>query len=360
MSISFPRKDITKFLISTPARFTGVCTSEKYYLVAAHDNHGKASYTARTDERIFRQYLEIAVETPEYDGKSIIIPDYTHISDNFSIALSVLFGKRFDSHGLLQQHGRGYVPVVDGSNSIYNKNLCFNSLEPRSNYGVSLDLANFNKIQNVVFEQEEECLKSAQETFLYAGRFYAQSLRQVETSPEIAFLSLITVGEILSSYFKYPIEDLIDEDATKLLRDLRQIEELGEKLAKKVEAKLRGISEAFCRYLLECLDDRFFKNPEAKNPYEQLKKEDIKQRLKAAYNMRSQFVHAGKFHSNWMSVNYFHNNEEVVHGSPVIGDKDTERMIKRSPTFVGMERIMRYALITFLVRTNVIDDFGVE
>lgn len=359
MSISYPRKDITKFLISTPARFSGVCTSENYYLVTAHDNHRKIPYSARTDERIFRQYLELAVETPEHDGKSIIIPDYTHISDNFCIALSVLFGKRFDSHGLLQQHGRGYVPVVDGANEIYNKNLCFNSLNPRSNYGISLELSNFKKIQKVVFEQEES-LKSAQETFLYAGRFYIQALRQVEGSPEIAFLSLITVGEILSSYFKYPIEDLIDENTTKLLRELREIEGFGKKLAKKVEAKLYGISEAFCKYLLECLDDDFFKRPEAKNSYEQLKKEDIKQRLKAAYNMRSQFVHAGKFQSNWMSVNHLNNNEEIVHGSPVIGDKDTEKMIKRSPTFVGMERIMRYALIMFLIKTNVIDDFGVE
>ena len=359
MSISYPRKDITKYLISTPARFTGECTSENYYLVAAHDNHRKTSYSARTDERIFRQYLELAVETPEYDGNSIKIPDYTHISDNFCIALSVIFGKRFDSHGLLQQHGRGYVPVVDGVNAIYNKNLCFNSLDPRSNYGVSLELSNFKKIQKVVFEQEES-LKSAQETFLYAGRFYAQSLRQVEDSPEIAFLSLITVGEILSSHFKYPIEDLIDGQTKELLRELRQAEGLGQKIANKVEAKLYGISEAFCKYLLECLDDNFFERPEAKRSYEQLKKGDIKQRLKAAYNMRSQFVHAGKFQSNWMSVNYLNNNEEVIHGSPVIVDKDTEKMIKRSPTFIGMERIMRYALIMFLIRTNVIDNFCIE
>lgn len=359
MSISYPRKDITKFLISTPARFSGMCESEHYYLVVARDNHRKTPYSARVDERIFRQYLELAVETPEDDGKSLIIPDYTYVSDNFCIALSVLFGKRFDSHGLLQQHGVGYVPVVDVANEIYNKNLCFNSLNPRSNYAISLELSNFKKIQKVIFEQQEESLK-AQKTFLYAGRFYAQALRQVESSPEIAFLSLVTVGEILSSYFNYPIEDLIDEDTTKLLRKLREIECFGESLAKKVEAKLYGISEAFCKYLLECLDDDFFERPEARNHYEQLKNEDIKQRLKAAYNMRSQFVHAGKFQSNWMSVNYLNNNEEVVHGEPITGDKDTEKMIKRSPTFVGMERIMRYALIKFLLRTKVIDDFGVE
>ena len=237
--------------------------------------------------------------------------------------------------------------------------MCFNSLEPRSNYGISLDLSHFEKIQRVLFEQEEG-LKSAQETFFYAGRFYAQSLRQVEVSPEIAFLSLITVGEILSVYFDYPAKDLMDEDTGKLLKDLREIGDLGEKLAKRVENKLKGVSEAFCRYLLECLDDEFFRKPEAKNSFEQLGKDDIRQRLKAAYNIRSQFVHAGKFHSGWMSVNYLNNNEEVLHGSPIIGNRDTEKMIKRSPTFIGMERIMRYALITFLVKTNLVSKYCVE
>ena len=171
---------------------------------------------------------------------------------------------------------------------------------------------------------------------------------------------MITVGEILSSYFKYPIKELIDQDTVRLLTELRQIENIGEKLAKKVEKKLGGISEAFCKYFLECLDDDFFNNPEAKNAYEQRKKEDIKQRLKAAYNIRSVFVHTGKFHSNWMSVNHFHNNEEVINGNPVIGSKETEKMIKRSPTFLGMERIMRYGLLMFLVRTKIVDNFNVE
>lgn len=271
MSISYPRSDITKFLISTPAKFSGACKSESYYLMEAYDNHRKIPYSVRSDERIFRQYLELAVETPEYDGNSIEIPNYTHISDNFCIALSVLFGKRFDSHGLLQQHGRGYVPVVEGGNSIYNKHLCFNSLESRSNYGVSLDLSHFEKIQKVLFEQEEG-LKSAQETFFYAGRFYAQSLRQVEVSPEIAFLSLITVGETLSLYFKYPAKDLMDEGTRKLLEELREMGDLGENLAKRVENKIKGVSEAFCRYLLECLDDDFLKNLRQKIHLNRLKK----------------------------------------------------------------------------------------
>lgn len=72
--------------------------------------------------------------------------------------------------------------------------------------------------------------------------------------------------------------------------------------------------------------------------------------------MRSKYVHAGKLPSSWMAVNYLHDNEEVIHGNPVIEDKDMQKSIKRSPTFIGMERIIRYSLIKFLIQTDIIED----
>jgi hypothetical protein len=356
VSISHPKANITKYLLSTPSRFVGVSKADSYYLVEAYDNHSRISYSAKPDERIYRHYLELAVETPEHNQESLIIPDYTHIADSFCIALSVLFGKRFDSHGLTQQHSRAYIPIINNENVIYNKNLSFNSLKCRVDFKLDLDLSNFKKIHHVIFDQEEE-LKAAQSTFFYAARFYTQSLRQVEDSPELAFLSLITVGEILSAYFKYPIDDLIDSNTKDLLSELKAQGSVGVKLARKVEAKLYGISESFCKYLMCCLDDDFFQRSEAKNEYERLKCDDIKKRLKAAYNMRSQFVHAGKFQSNWMSVNYLFNNEEITHGDPVIEDRDMKKSVNRSPTFIGMERIMRYALMKFLFKTQLISEF---
>ena len=56
-----------------------------------------------------------------------------------------------------------------------------------------------------------------------------------------------------------------------------------------------------------------------------------------------------------MAVNYLNDNQEVIHGDPVIGDKDMQKSIKRSPTFIGLERIVRYSLIKFLIKTKVIE-----
>lgn len=55
-------------------------------------------------------------------------------------------------------------------------------------------------------------------------------------------------------------------------------------------------------------------------------------------------------------MNYLHDNDEVIRGNPVIEDKDMQKSIKLSPTFIGMERIIRYSLIKFLIQTNIIVD----
>lgn len=352
--ITIPRADITKFLLSTPARFQGRCRTEWYYLMEAHENRGKMTYSSWEDERTFRQYIELAVLTRKMTEKELIFPDYSALGESFAVAMSVLFGKRFEFHGITQQHGFGYVPLVDPRNTICNKNLCFNSSTPRADYGIAIDLANFTKIENLLLEQEDN-LRNAQSTFFYAGRFYLQSLNEVEKSPEIAFISLITSVEILASYFKYRTEDLLDEDTYKLLLALEGIDDIGPKLASKVRTKVLGISEGLCKFMMESLDDQFFERSESKRKENGLKKADIKRRIKAAYDIRSKIVHAGKFHRGWMQVNYLDNNDEIMYGDPVIDDKDIRKSISRSPTFIGMERMVRYSLIKFLLRTRLVE-----
>ena len=355
MALPKPRTDITKLLLSTPSHFVGQYENDVFRIVNANENARVNVYTPKADERIYREYIEITVATPEYKKDTIVIPDYSQIGENFCIALSVLFGKRFDSHGLIQQHGWPYVPSVESSHQIYNKNLSFNSVNKRADYQIGLCLENIKYIEHVLFEHDGDNA-DAHSTFWYAGRYYIQAIRIVEESPELAFLSLITAGEILASHFKYPIEELLDENTKQLLKQLKGLGKDGEKLHKKVSSKLMGISEAFCKFIIDCLDSDFFNRTEAKHEFQKLSESDIKQRLKAAYNLRSKNVHAGKLPSSWMAVNYLRDNEEVIHSNPVIEDKDMQKSIKRSPTFIGMERIIRYSLIKFLIQTDIIED----
>jgi len=269
MALPKPRTDITKLLLSTPSHFVGQYENDVFRIVNANENARVNVYTPKADERIYREYIEITVATPEYKKDTIVIPDYSQIGENFCIALSVLFGKRFDSHGLIQQHGWPYVPSVESSHQIYNKNLSFNSVNKRADYQIGLCLENIKYIEHVLFEHDGDNA-DAHSTFWYAGRYYIQAIRIVEESPELAFLSLITAGEILASHFKYPIEELLDENTKQLLKQLKGLGKDGEKLHKKVSSKLMGISEAFCKFIIDCLDSDFFNRTEAKHEFQKL------------------------------------------------------------------------------------------
>lgn len=353
MVLQNPRTDIIKLLISTPSYFIGHYESEAFSIANVNNNLGIVS--AHPSERTYKQYLELTIITPEYKRDTIVVPDYSHQGENMCIAMSVLFGKVFDSHGLLLQHGQPYLPNISNNNRIYNKNLTINSSTPRADYCIDLNLSNVNLIADVLFEHDDETSK-ANSTFWYAGRFYLQALRLVEDNPELAFLSLITTGEILASYFNYDTDELLDDDSKKLLQQLKDLGEEGSKLHRKVSKKMMGISAAFCKFLIDRLDDEFFERTEAKDRAQKLNKDDIKARLKSAYNLRSIYVHAGQAPTTWMSVSYIKKNEEVHQHSPALTDREMSKTLKRSPTFIGMERIIRYSLLKFLIETGVIKD----
>ena len=75
MVLSMPRKDITKLLISTPSHFIGHYEHDAFRVVVVNQNLGVKS--ARKDERNYKQYIEVTVETPEYQNDTVVISDYS-------------------------------------------------------------------------------------------------------------------------------------------------------------------------------------------------------------------------------------------------------------------------------------------
>ncbi|EIZ1284608.1 hypothetical protein OTE47_004227 [Vibrio vulnificus] len=351
-------KTITRFLISTPSRFVGESETDTYLLTHASENYSLDLYRPNPNESSYRQYFELTVSTPEYQGNTVTIPDYSHVADNFCIALAVLFGKRFDSHGLLLQHGRAYVPSVKLVGERYNKSLSFNSLKERCDFQLDLNLVHLEKIVSIVHSVGEE-QREVQDAFLYAGRFYLEALREMECSPEVAFINLVTACEILAAQKNYNIDNLLDDEIRSLLRKIEVGLDDGEKVAKQIKKRLSGISEKFCLLITEHVDEDFFSNTESLTALDRLTSDNFKARLKAAYSIRSTYVHAGKFMSNWFSVNHLTHNEEVISGNPVIEDPVMKKYVCRSPTILGLERIVRYVLIKYLIKNEMITDFSV-
>ncbi|EPW4543241.1 hypothetical protein ACWLP4_004222 [Vibrio vulnificus] len=351
-------KTITRFLISTPSKFVGESETDTYLLTHASWNHSLDLYRPQPNESSYRQYFELTVSTPEYQLETIAIPDYSFVADNFCIVLSVLFGKRFDSHGLLLQHGRAYVPSSNLLGERYNKSLTFNSLKERCDFRLDLNLSHLDKMASIVQSVGDE-QRDVEDAFLYAGKFYLEALREMEHNPEVAFVNLITACEILAAQKNYSIDDILDNETRSLLSKIEVGLDDGEKVARIIKKRLSGISEKFCLFIMEHIDERFFANTESLTDFDRLTPDNFRARLKAAYSIRSTYVHAGKFMSNWFSVNYLTQNEEVISGNPVIEDPEMKKNVRRSPTILGMERIVRYVLIKYLIKNEIISDFAV-
>lgn len=75
----------------------------------------------------------------------------------------------------------------------------------------------------------------------------------------------------------------------------------------------------------------------------------MESRIKAAYDLRSMFLHTGKSHGGW--VNTFQEmNSEIIVGDPVVADAELKKLIVRVPSLAGQERIVHYCLFTQVIR----------
>ncbi len=62
----------------------------------------------------------------------------------------------------------------------------------------------------------------------------------------------------------------------------------------------------------------------------------------------------------WISLQLGGDNNEVQWGKPVIDDSELAKILIKSPTFIGMERIMRFCLLRFMHLNGVFIDLRLE
>jgi hypothetical protein len=220
-----------------------------------------------------------------------------------------------------------------------------NSHAPRRDINVPLNLVEISRIEPLLRPGQDERFLTFLQT---AGRFYLQALQNFEERPDVAYLNLITAGEVLSNYYSYDKDDLLDEDARGILRRISEASQDGPALAKQIKSRLFQVKRRFLRAIEELLTDPFFAASEAEQDFTRLKKEDIGSRLGAAYDLRSQHVHSGIPFGKWVSRTLAGEACEIQFGVPVVGDKSFEKVLGKAPTYFGLERIIRYCLLRFI------------
>ncbi|MGP4686727.1 hypothetical protein ACSV5K_10230 [Agrobacterium pusense] len=340
-----PNDQVQKLLLSTPAKFVGELDTPEVLITHAWPpmHRGPSRWFSDGDDSLRRTAIILAFQTspPPERKVGVVLPNYEPGGDIVAAALSVLFGKRFDSHGPFEMSGFYGMPDVAGFSTPCDPRLIHNNLSPRANRGIPLNFGEARRILNLLLSDEDNPRMTA---FHSAARFYNKALATVESDPEGAYLNLVTAGEIIASFHKTTEGEALDREATAALESIRTKHPDGEQLAKFLRKRLRGIKRGFVNAITSMVDDTFFEASDAPG-HGELKKEDFAKRIGAAYDLRSQFVHSGSPFGGWIRPSA--TNYETQIGRPVVANKDMASALALAPLFVGLERVIRYVLLSF-------------
>lgn len=342
-----PDETIHKILISTTSRMVGEFISENMLISHAWPNFANLSRRARMEESpVSRSGFIVAFKTDPYEiAPGVVVPDYSPVGDIVCSYLSVLFGKRFDCHGLIEGSGFYNTPDLSAYSSICDPKLPFNTHTQRTCFPTPLDISNFAPLSRIFTDAD---IDSSFRTKLNAAcKFYMQALQNAEHAPETAYLHLITSGEILAGFFEYKKEDILDEEILNILSIIQSEINNGLKISNQLASRIRGIKRSFVKSLCSLVDQNFFTSKDSNTIWGSFKQDSIEKNIGAAYDLRSKYVHTGVPFGNWVNPSY--GNSDLQQGQPEVDDKEFSKILGNAPTFLGLERFIRYCLLNFLV-----------
>lgn len=342
------KKDNTlhKYLISTSAKVVGKYESENVSIDLSFPD----SVFHSEDSPYSRTYMVVTICIPPHGSpEEPITANRSYYGEIFSLLLSILYGKEFKYHGLLETYGMHRLPNMNNEPNPYYTLPFYNST-PRIDLEIPLDLEKFVLIENIIISEYTSVTEEFRKKIFAAGRFYSRAIRIFPNEPELAYLDLITCGEIISSFYdnKFTDDELYDDQLLKYFKEIETLKN-GKAIANNIKKRLYQVKRKFTTSLLKNLNEEFFSKTEIinGNGYGRLTKENIESVIKAGYDLRSHYVHEGLEFGFFVTphTNYF--NELVIISSEGV-DPKVAKVIKNSPSFLGLERIMRFSLLSLI------------
>lgn len=311
-----PRETVQKMLISTTSRLFGEYENRGLLITHAWPNLWSGSAGMRFAETpLSRSAYVIAFETPPFEQKvGTVIPDYSPTGEILAAYSSVLFGKRFDCHGLLEGSGLYQIPDLSSYDTPSRPELPFNSHEPRQCFGVPLNLTQLSMIDAVLVGPPVDTVDLPR--LQAACKFYMQALQSAEHDAEVAYLHLITAGEILAGYSR--------------------------------PKGTRGIKDKFVKVLCSLLDEGFYTEKDSMPTHPGFEANRIETTVGAAHDLRSRYVHTGASFGRWVAPASGIRNGDLQIGTPVLEDRELGGILGAAPTLLGLERLLRYCVLRFM------------
>ena len=348
-----PAETVERILISTTSRFVGEYEADGIVITHAWPGFSNPTGSLRMKEgplsRSAFMLSFVVPEVPRIVGTPI--PNYEDFGETVCALLSLLYGKRFDSHGSVQSHGDFRLPHLEQFNSLCIPELPQNNHSPRSDIVVPLSLRQVIKIAPILPGQVSDLAKAV--ALRGAAKFYHQALQNGESDPEVAYLHLITAGEMLANMHRPASPEDLDEDIREILDHVRQSVPDGETAAQILSSRLRQIKRRFRLTVEELVDEQFFSAANSEPDWKKFNKDDFSKRVSAAYDIRSRYVHTGDSFGRWIAPDR-NNFGEVLYDRPQVGDVEFAKLLQSAPTYVGLERAIRYCLIRFAERHKLI------
>jgi hypothetical protein len=342
-----PADTVQKLLISSPSSFAGEYENDFILLTHAwpdsHTGHAAARFNEGPASRSAYVFA-FRTETPEKRG-GVALPNYAAVGTMVCAYLSVLYGKRFDSHGLIEGTGFFHLPSLSEYFTLSDHTLPHNSHKARRTPNIEMNLGEVRALAPLFVGNQVDV--SVLQTFQSASKFYLQALQTVETDAEVAYLHLITAGEVLSNAYTYPKEDLLEEKFLQYSKDIESNMVNGSDIVQYIQSRMYSVRKRFLKTLLRLLNSGFYSGSETREEWMALTKDDIEKQLLAAYDLRSKYVHAGIPFGSWVVGGSSMRSEKLM-CKPVVEDADFAKVLQRAPTFMGLERVLRYCLLRYL------------
>jgi len=354
-----PSPTTQKALLSTTSHFVGEWEQGDILIsLAWPDFSDQSGFIRWAEGPASRSAVVLAFETESIAGEpGIALPDYAPTADAICSYISLLFGKRFDNHGLIEASGYSHVPDLTHYAALCDSRLPQNSHVPRADFPVPLNLAEITRIRALLLDPAVDATFSA--TFHAACKFYVQALQAFERDAEVAYLHLVTAGEILSGFQKHGDDVLLAEETVKALRRIREELPDGDRVARLLAGQLRGVKRRFVEAIMGFVDPGFFERSEA-HEFGKFTEDEFRESVSAAYDLRSRYVHTGQAFGQWVASRVSGENNEVQIGQPVVDDRKLARILQFAPTYVGLERVIRYCLLRFAQSQGVYEEGGIE
>jgi hypothetical protein len=342
-----PSQTLHTAIISTTSRLVGEYEALDLLIMHASPDFRNASGLARIMEGASSRNAFMCVfrTPPDTTPVGTPHPDYSPLAENLTHLLSVLFGKRFDNHGLVQTGGSFRLPDLSQYTQFARPSFPHNSHNPRVDFQIPLNLEQVARLEPMLKAGSADCPLAR--LFQTAAKFYCLALRSFESDSEIAYLHLITALEILSSADERPNHEFLDEVTRGYLATIRQELECGKRIANHLESRMRQIKKRFVDFVVSSITQEFFSRTENLCSEGRFELTLFPRTVAAAYDLRSKYVHTGVPFGALVGIDAGTSNQELRTVPALTQDKELARILKIAPTLVGLARIARCCLLKF-------------